>query len=98
MSVPERSSGSGAKEEESEDESDIVEESPCGRWQKRREQVGIPTPDGSSPVPPCRGVTVVPENLNWPAGMMDEDQDRCSTLVPPRVDDRRCKHAIVFLS
>uniref|UniRef100_W5MVE4 Nuclear receptor-binding protein 2 n=1 Tax=Lepisosteus oculatus TaxID=7918 RepID=W5MVE4_LEPOC len=39
MSVPERSSGSGGKEEESEDESEILEESPCGRWQKRKEQV-----------------------------------------------------------
>ncbi|XP_016093602.1 nuclear receptor-binding protein 2-like [Sinocyclocheilus grahami] len=38
MSVPERNSGS-EKEEESEDESEIVEESPCGRWQKRKEQV-----------------------------------------------------------
>ncbi|XP_020946132.1 nuclear receptor-binding protein 2 isoform X2 [Sus scrofa] len=27
------------REDESEDESDILEESPCGRWQKRREQV-----------------------------------------------------------
>lgn len=26
-------------EDESEDESDILEESPCGRWQKRREEV-----------------------------------------------------------
>lgn len=40
MSVPERNSGSGGKEEESEDESEILEESPCGRWQKRKEQVG----------------------------------------------------------
>lgn len=39
MSVPERNSGSEEKEEESEDESEIVEESPCGRWQKRKEQV-----------------------------------------------------------
>lgn len=39
MSVPENMSGSGGKEEESEDESEILEESPCGRWQKRREQV-----------------------------------------------------------
>ncbi|XP_048858040.1 nuclear receptor-binding protein 2 isoform X1 [Brienomyrus brachyistius] len=39
MPVPERNSGSGVKEEESEDESEILEESPCGRWQKRREQV-----------------------------------------------------------
>uniref|UniRef100_A0A8C2HTG1 Nuclear receptor-binding protein 2 n=1 Tax=Cyprinus carpio TaxID=7962 RepID=A0A8C2HTG1_CYPCA len=39
MSVPENISGSGGKEEESEDESEILEESPCGRWQKRREQV-----------------------------------------------------------
>ncbi|KAJ8268454.1 hypothetical protein COCON_G00136260 [Conger conger] len=39
MSVPERNSGSGGKEEESEDESEILEESPCGRWQKRKEQL-----------------------------------------------------------
>ncbi|TNN60518.1 Nuclear receptor-binding protein 2 [Liparis tanakae] len=39
MSVPERKSGSEGKEEESEDESEILEESPCGRWQKRKEQV-----------------------------------------------------------
>ncbi|XP_067852735.1 nuclear receptor-binding protein 2-like [Heptranchias perlo] len=39
MSQPERSSATPAKEEESEDESEILEESPCGRWQKRREQV-----------------------------------------------------------
>lgn len=39
MSVPESNSGSGGKEEESEDESEILEESPCGRWQKRKEQV-----------------------------------------------------------
>ncbi|KAG7488829.1 hypothetical protein MATL_G00038020 [Megalops atlanticus] len=39
MSVQERNSGSGGKEEESEDESEILEESPCGRWQKRKEQV-----------------------------------------------------------
>lgn len=26
--------------EESEDESEILEESPCGRWLKRREEVG----------------------------------------------------------
>ena len=25
--------------DESEDESEVLEESPCGRWQKRREQV-----------------------------------------------------------
>ena len=41
MSVPERKSGSEGKEEESEDESEILEESPCGRWQKRKEQVGL---------------------------------------------------------
>lgn len=29
------------EEEESEDESEILEESPCGRWQKRREEVPI---------------------------------------------------------
>ncbi|XP_057178430.1 nuclear receptor-binding protein 2b isoform X7 [Triplophysa rosa] len=38
MSVQEKTSGE-EKEEESEDESEIVEESPCGRWQKRKEQV-----------------------------------------------------------
>ncbi|XP_070305158.1 nuclear receptor-binding protein 2 [Salvelinus sp. IW2-2015] len=32
-------SGCRGKEEESEDESEILEESPCGRWQKRKEQV-----------------------------------------------------------
>lgn len=48
MSVPERKSGSEGKEEESEDESEILEESPCGRWQKRKEQVGpINQPDQS---------------------------------------------------
>ncbi len=26
--------------DESEDESEVLEESPCGRWQKRREEVG----------------------------------------------------------
>lgn len=41
MSVPERKSGSEGKEEESEDESEILEESPCGRWQKRKEQVSV---------------------------------------------------------
>ncbi|XP_041103577.1 nuclear receptor-binding protein 2-like [Polyodon spathula] len=39
MSVADRNSRSGGKEEESEDESEILEESPCGRWQKRKEQV-----------------------------------------------------------
>jgi len=43
MSVPERISGSEEKEDESEDESEIVEESPCGRWQKRKEQVLLQT-------------------------------------------------------
>lgn len=38
MSVQEKTSGE-EKEEESEDESEIVEESPCGRWQKRKDQV-----------------------------------------------------------
>lgn len=28
-------------EDESEDESQILEESPCGRWQKRKEEVGV---------------------------------------------------------
>ena len=28
--------------DESEDESEVLEESPCGRWQKRREEVGFP--------------------------------------------------------
>ena len=27
--------------DESEDESEVLEESPCGRWQKRREEVGL---------------------------------------------------------
>ena len=27
--------------EESEEESEVLEESPCGRWQKRREEVPI---------------------------------------------------------
>ena len=27
--------------DESEDESEVLEESPCGRWQKRREPVGV---------------------------------------------------------
>ncbi|XP_029448118.1 nuclear receptor-binding protein 2 isoform X2 [Rhinatrema bivittatum] len=31
--------GSRSKEEESEDECEVLEESPCGRWQKRKEQV-----------------------------------------------------------
>ncbi|XP_067908511.1 nuclear receptor-binding protein-like [Heterodontus francisci] len=39
MSEPERSAATPGKEEESEEESEILEESPCGRWQKRREQV-----------------------------------------------------------
>ncbi|XP_078392032.1 nuclear receptor-binding protein 2 [Cetorhinus maximus] len=39
MSQREREIAKAAREEESEDESDILEESPCGRWQKRREQV-----------------------------------------------------------
>ncbi|CAI5778737.1 receptor-binding 2 isoform X1 [Podarcis lilfordi] len=30
---------SAASQEESEDESEVLEESPCGRWQKRKEQV-----------------------------------------------------------
>uniref|UniRef100_A0A8C4QS53 Nuclear receptor-binding protein n=1 Tax=Eptatretus burgeri TaxID=7764 RepID=A0A8C4QS53_EPTBU len=34
-----REKGVDEVEEESEDESDILEESPCGRWQKRREEV-----------------------------------------------------------
>jgi len=47
MSVPENISGSGGKEEESEeDESEILEESPCGRWQKRREQVRLEVING----------------------------------------------------
>ncbi|KAM6374561.1 nuclear receptor-binding protein 2 isoform 4-T5 [Alca torda] len=40
MAVPEPDARlSQEKEEESEEESEILEESPCGRWQKRREQV-----------------------------------------------------------
>lgn len=27
--------------DESDDESEVLEESPCGRWQKRREEVGL---------------------------------------------------------
>ena len=27
--------------DESEDESEVLEESPCGRWQKRREEVNL---------------------------------------------------------
>lgn len=46
MAVPEPDARlAQEKEEESEEESEILEESPCGRWQKRREQVGA----GSSP-------------------------------------------------
>ena len=41
MSVAERNSGSEGKEEESEDESEILEESPCGRWQKRKDKVRL---------------------------------------------------------
>ena len=34
----------GDSGDESEDESDVLEESPCGRWQKRREEVSfLPT-------------------------------------------------------
>ncbi|KAJ1194972.1 hypothetical protein NDU88_004256 [Pleurodeles waltl] len=40
MSSSEKDRGlSGGKEDESEDESEVLEESPCGRWQKRKEQV-----------------------------------------------------------
>ncbi|XP_075599192.1 nuclear receptor-binding protein 2 [Balearica regulorum gibbericeps] len=40
MAVPEPDARlAQEKEEESEEESEILEESPCGRWQKRREQV-----------------------------------------------------------
>ncbi|XP_046790153.1 nuclear receptor-binding protein 2 isoform X2 [Gallus gallus] len=40
MAVPESDARlAQEKEEESEEESEILEESPCGRWQKRREQV-----------------------------------------------------------
>ena len=28
--------------DESDDESEVLEESPCGRWQKRREEVWLP--------------------------------------------------------
>ncbi|XP_063062732.1 nuclear receptor-binding protein 2-like isoform X2 [Engraulis encrasicolus] len=38
--LPDRNSGSEGNEEESEDdESEILEESPCGRWQKRKDKV-----------------------------------------------------------
>ncbi|XP_062376873.1 nuclear receptor-binding protein 2-like [Sardina pilchardus] len=47
MSVPERNSGSEGKEEESEDESEILEESPCGRWQKRKDKVSQGNVPGS---------------------------------------------------
>ncbi|XP_050840829.1 nuclear receptor-binding protein 2 [Serinus canaria] len=41
MAVPEPDARlAQEKEEESEEESEVLEESPCGRWQKRREQVG----------------------------------------------------------
>lgn len=30
--------------DESDDESEVLEESPCGRWQKRREEVWITVP------------------------------------------------------
>ncbi|OXB79029.1 UNVERIFIED_CONTAM: hypothetical protein H355_005905 [Colinus virginianus] len=41
MAVPEPDARlAQEKEEESEEESEILEESPCGRWQKRREQWG----------------------------------------------------------
>lgn len=36
------------KEEESEEESEVLEESPCGRWQKRREQVGAGRREGDA--------------------------------------------------
>ncbi|XP_063253876.1 nuclear receptor-binding protein 2 isoform X1 [Prinia subflava] len=40
MAVPEPDARlAQEKEEESEEESEVLEESPCGRWQKRREQV-----------------------------------------------------------
>ncbi|XP_043923427.1 nuclear receptor-binding protein 2 isoform X1 [Protopterus annectens] len=40
MSVPEKEHlTSAAQTEESEDESEVLEESPCGRWQKRKEQM-----------------------------------------------------------
>lgn len=29
----------GSQQDDSEDESEILEESPCGRWQKRKEEV-----------------------------------------------------------
>lgn len=40
------------REDESEDESDILEESPCGRWQKRREQVGTAGRGGAGRLQP----------------------------------------------
>ncbi|XP_056678835.1 nuclear receptor-binding protein 2 isoform X1 [Monodelphis domestica] len=39
MAAPEPARRGREREDESEDESEILEESPCGRWQKRREQV-----------------------------------------------------------
>ena len=39
-SDPENASPSKPEDaDESEDESDVLEDSPCGRWQKRREEV-----------------------------------------------------------
>jgi len=34
--------------EESEEESEVLEESPCGRWQKRREEVGVAFLNGTA--------------------------------------------------
>uniref|UniRef100_A0A674GID3 Nuclear receptor-binding protein 2 n=1 Tax=Taeniopygia guttata TaxID=59729 RepID=A0A674GID3_TAEGU len=43
MAVPEPDARlAQEKEEESEEESEVLEESPCGRWQKRREQGNMP--------------------------------------------------------
>ncbi|MEQ2280611.1 hypothetical protein AMECASPLE_021707 [Ameca splendens] len=63
MSVPERKSGSEGKEEESEDESEILEESPCGRWQKRKEQPFSGFPPGL----PCLPLYSIHLPTNFPS-------------------------------
>ncbi|KAJ3611195.1 hypothetical protein NHX12_021212 [Muraenolepis orangiensis] len=85
MSVPERNSGSEGKEEESEDESEILEESPCGRWQKRKEQI-TPHPhddDGGTPVEKDRRPGVVP--LLSPGDQRRSSATFCLSLVESNV-------------
>ena len=41
LSETEASSPKQKPGEESEEESEVLEESPCGRWQKRREEVNV---------------------------------------------------------